>query len=154
MVAGLAEGLLSRLLVAVPPVIEVTTDAVSSKGSAATAALEDAEEDEDESKAAAKVPCLSEGEESGDDAEEDEEEEEEGEEVDASTGVTSSRSRWAVTSDSSFALVEAGLGLRLGVGVGVEAGNVTCGTGDGLDSIEALSAGSSTPQSVCSTTSP
>lgn len=93
MLVGLADGLLSRLLVAVPPVTEVMTDAVSSKGSAATAVLEDPEEDEDESRAAANVPCLSEGEEFGEDADEDEDEEEEGEDVEAKTGVTSSWSR-------------------------------------------------------------
>lgn len=54
MVAGLAEGLLSRLLVAVPPVTEVTIEAESSSGSAATAALE-AEEDEEESSPVPKV---------------------------------------------------------------------------------------------------
>ena len=56
LLAGLAEGLLSRLLVAVPPVMDVTTEAVSSRGSVGTAALEDAEEDEDESRPAAKAP--------------------------------------------------------------------------------------------------
>lgn len=157
MLDGLADGLLSRLLVAVPPVTEVMTDAVSSKGSAATAVLEEPEEDEDESKAAANVPCLSEGEEFGEDADEDEDEEEEGEEVEARTGVTSSWSKCAVTSVSSFALVEAGLGLRLrlGGGVGVDAaGNATVSRSGCLHSREALSAGSSTPHSVCSSTSP
>lgn len=153
--AGLAEGLLSRLLVAVPPVMEVTTEAVSSRGSTATAALEDAEEDEDESRTAAKVPCPSEGEEAGEEAEEEEEEEDEGDEVDTNTGVASSGRRRVGTSGSSLALVEVGLGLGLGVGVGVGSGNVTgSGIGEDFGSMEALSAGSSMPHSACRTTSP
>lgn len=157
MVAGLADGLLSRLLVAVPPVMEVTTEAVSSRGSTATAALEDAEEDEEESRPAVKAPCLSEGEEgeeAGEEADE-EEEEEDGEVVEASTGAASSESRWVEISGSSFAHVEAGLGLGLGVGAGVGAGNVAgSGGGEAFDSVGVLSAGSSKPQSACSTTSP
>lgn len=136
---------------------EVMTDAVSSKGSAATAVLEDPEEEEDESKVAANVPCRSEGEEFGEEAEEDEDEEEDGEEVDAKTGGTSSWSKCVVTSVSSFALVEAGLGLRLrlGGGVGVDAtGNATSSMSGSFDSREALSSGRSAPHSVCSSTSP
>lgn len=159
MEAGLAEGLLSRLLVAVPPVTEVTAEAASSKGSAAAAALEDAEEEEEESRPVAKAPRLSdgeEGEEAGEDVDE-EEEEEDGEEVEANMGVASSGRRQTGTSGSSLALVEAGLGLGLGVGVGVGVGggSVTgSGVGGAFGSPETLSAGSSTPSSACSTTSP
>ena len=46
--AGLAEGLLSRLLVPVPPVAEVTTEAVSSRRSTAATALEEEEEEEED----------------------------------------------------------------------------------------------------------
>lgn len=55
-VAGLAAGLLSLLLAPVPAVPVVMTDAPSSRGSVATAAVED-EDDEDESELAAKAPC-------------------------------------------------------------------------------------------------
>lgn len=151
-VAGLAEGLLSLLLVAVSPVMEVTTEAVSSRGSAATAALDDAEEEEEESKPA---PCLSDGEDEGEEADEEEEDDDEREEVEANTGAASSGSRQAVTSGSSLALVDAGLGMGLGVRVGVGTSNVTgSGVGEDFGSVETLSAGSSTPHSACSTTSP
>lgn len=62
-----------------------------------------------------------------------------------------------MTSGSSFALVEAGLGLRLrlGGGVGVDAtGTAASSTTGSLHSRGALSSGSSTPHSVCSSTSP
>lgn len=160
MEAGLAEGLLSRLLVAVPPVMDVATEAASSKGSTATATLEDAEEDEEESRPVANAPCLSEGEEgedAGEDVDEEEEEEEDGEDVEANMGVASSGSRQTGTSCSSFALVEAGLGLGLGVGVGVGVGGgIVTGSGVGVafGSPPTLSAGISTPSSACSTTSP
>lgn len=157
-VTGLADRLLSRLLVAVPPVMDVTTEAVSSRGSAATATLEVAEEDEEESKPPANTPCLSEGdegEEAGEEAEEEEEEEEDEEVVEASTGAASSESRCPVTSASSLALVEAGLGLGLGVGTRVGGGKITgSGVGEPFGSVGAFSAGSSTPHSDCSTTSP
>lgn len=156
MAAGLAEGLLSRLLVAVPPVMEVTTEAVSSKGSAGTVALEEAEEDEDKSRPAANVPCLSgeEVEEAGEEADEEEEEEEDdGDVVEARTGAVSLGSRRSVTSGSSVALVEAGLGLGLGAGVGAGRG-AGSGVEGGFSSVGAGSTGSSTPQSAWRTTSP
>lgn len=154
-VAGLADGLLSRLLVTVPPVTEVTTEAVSSKGSAGTVALEDPEEDE-ESRPVVKAPCCSEeeGDEAGEEAGEEEElDEEDGEVVEARTGAASSGSEEGVISVSSFALVDAVLGLGLGRGVGT-ANVIGSGAGEALGSVTVLSSGSSTPQSTWRTTSP
>lgn len=151
--AGLADGLLSRLLVAVPPVMEVTTEAASSRGSAGRVALEDdEEEEEDESRPDANAPCLSgdEVEDAGDEAD-DEEEDDDGEEVEASTGGISLGRRKAATSGSSLALVEVGLELRLGAGVG--AASTTASGVKGFCSSEASSAGSSMAQSAWSTTS-
>lgn len=134
--------------------IEVITEAVSSRVSAGTVALEDPEDDE-ESKPAAKAPWRSdeEGDEAGEDADEEEVEEEEGEVVEARTGAVSLGSKQGVTSGSSLALVEAGLGLGLGAGDGAGNGSGS-EVGEAIGSVEALSSGSSTAQSVWSTTSP
>lgn len=152
-VAGLADGLLSRLLVTVPPVIEVITEAVSSKGSGGTVALDDPDEDE-ESRPLVKVPCCSgeEGDEAREEAGEEEELDEEDEEVvEARTGTASLGSNEGAISGSSFALVEAVLGLGSEVGT---ANVIGSGTGEVLDSVTALSTGSSMPQSTWSTISP
>lgn len=155
--AGLAAGLLSRLLVVVPPVTEVTMEAPSSSGSAVAAAVEEEEDEEEESKPAVNPPCLSELEEGDEEGEEDEEEEEEdeeeGEEVEAMAGAGSSGRRRAVTSGSSVALMDAGLGVGVGSGT-VTDRSVGTGEGQGVGSREADWAAVSSPDSACSTTSP